>query len=260
MLQKQGKMMQNFLDDKLILIESDEEKCKPCHVYGWGRRAFYLIHFVVSGKGKLFVDKKVYELSAGESFIIKPFQKVKYVADSEEPWHYTWVNFSGEIGDSIVNSCEFFKNQIVKRCEDLYSLFKNVINSENENLAIAHLLVLLNTYVNLYPIKKTQISSEIETAKKYVVANLHRPTLTVQSVADYLCLDRSDLFRKFKRETGKSLKVYITEKRMDLARTLLFKGSTIKETAYSVGYIDPLYFSKAYFAFFGERASKIQKK
>lgn len=251
--------MQNFLNDKLILIESDEQRCNPLHTYGWGRRAFYLIHYVVCGKGKLFVDKKEYELTAGDSFVIKPYQKVKYVADKNEPWHYVWVNFSGEIGESSVNSCGFFKSQVLSTKENLYPLFKNVMESNSENLALSHLTVLLNTYVDLFPVKVSEGESEIERAKKYVMANLHKPTLTVQSVADYLCIDRSDLFRKFKKQTGKSLKVYLTEKRMDLARSLLSKGSSIKETAYSVGYVDPLYFSKSYYAFFGERASNMRK-
>lgn len=259
MLQKQGKMMQNFIQDKLILVESGEEKCKPNHFYGYGSRAFYLIHYIVSGQGKLYANGKVYNLSAGQSFIIKPYQKVKYIADENNPWHYVWVNFSGEIGESIINSSSFSICQTLDKKQDMLELFKRVANSISESVAISNLLVLLNTYATVYPIAKKEEENVVSSVKKYITANFHKSTLSVEGIANSVGVDRSDLFRKFKKATGKSIKTYITEKRMDFAYTLLSRGSSIKESAYSVGFCDPLYFSKAFYKFFGKKASEIKQ-
>ena len=254
--------MQNFIKDKLILVESGEEKCLPLHTYGYGSRAFYLIHYVVSGKGTLFANGKRYDLTSGQSFIIRPYQKVKYVADSVDPWHYVWVNFSGELGESIVNSSIFFKKQVVDKTVDLYPLFKSVQNSvaRSYDIALSSLLVLLNSYSYYYKGVEEKEESVVDIAKKYITANFHKSTLTVDSVAKFVGHDRSDLFRKFIKITGKSVKAHITEKRMDFAYSLLCKGSSIKETAYSVGYLDPLYFAKAFYSFFGVKASSLSKK
>ncbi len=256
--------MQKALKDKLIPIEFGEERCKSLHFYGYGRRAFFLVHYVVDGKGTFEVDGKVYSLKKGDSFIIYPYKKVKYVADKLEPWHYVWANFSGEVAEEIIGETLFVSSPVLREAnEDMYSLFLNLIKSDKKkdvDLVLSHLLVLLATYKSIYPAKKDKKEGAVSSACKYIEANLHRSTLTVESVADHLGVDRSDLFRRFRRDMGVSVKGYIVEKRMNLAYSLLKKGSSIKETAYSVGYSDPLYFSKAFFAFFGIKAREIKSK
>lgn len=64
-------------------------ECLPSHSYGPGSRPYYLLHFVLSGKGKLIVNKSEYSIEAGQLFVVEPNQMVFYQADKDDPWTYS---------------------------------------------------------------------------------------------------------------------------------------------------------------------------
>jgi hypothetical protein len=74
-----------------------EERCQPLHLYGPGTRPYWLLHYVVSGKGLFVADEKTYKVSASQCFIVKPEEKIFYQADEHDPWHYIWIAFSSDM-------------------------------------------------------------------------------------------------------------------------------------------------------------------
>ena len=112
--------MQNFIKDKLILVESGEEKCLPLHTYGYGSRAFYLIHYVVSGKGTLFANGKRYDLTSGQSFIIGP-KRAGYgiIYDLEADIKYN------DIKANILKAIDFMNGNIIVK-----TIYLNRYNGE----------------------------------------------------------------------------------------------------------------------------------
>ena len=77
-------------------------ECLPLHSYGPGTRPYYLMHFVLSGKGRLVVNKTEYLIEEKQIFLIEPDQMVFYQADKENPWTYSWVGFNA---NSLHTSC-----------------------------------------------------------------------------------------------------------------------------------------------------------
>lgn len=53
------------------------------------------IHFVTSGKGKLIVEKKEYNLSAVNIFLINAFEPHRYSSDPSDPMGLLWIEFAG---------------------------------------------------------------------------------------------------------------------------------------------------------------------
>lgn len=51
----------NWNDIKLRFCGHSE--CLPLHSYGPGTRPYYLMHFVLSGKGRLVVNKTEYQIT-----------------------------------------------------------------------------------------------------------------------------------------------------------------------------------------------------
>ena len=71
--------------------------------------------------------------------------------------------------------------------------------------------------------------------------------LQVTTIAEKLNLNRSYLYKIFKEETGQSIKDYILMVKMKKSCDLLINSSlTISQIASSVGFTDPLAFSKAF--------------
>ena len=77
---------------------------KPCHKYGPAVRSFYLIHYVLDGKGEFFCNNKSYQLKKGQGFLIEPDYQTVYASDAAEPWTYVWVGFSGKKAKEILNT------------------------------------------------------------------------------------------------------------------------------------------------------------
>ena len=58
-------------------------------------RQEYLLHYIISGKGHYHTSEEDYALKDGDIFLIRPNQLVSYETDPWEPFHFTWVAFSG---------------------------------------------------------------------------------------------------------------------------------------------------------------------
>ena len=65
------------------------------------------MHFVLSGKGRLVVNKTEYLIEEKQIFLIEPDQMVFYQADKENPWTYSWVGFNGKLAPYFMHRLGF---------------------------------------------------------------------------------------------------------------------------------------------------------
>lgn len=214
----------------------------------------YALHYVIRGQGTLETGGRVFRLGEGESFIIFPQKEIYYYPDAYDPWEYVWVEFSGADAGRLLELTQLSEVQpvLTKAPETLQPLFHLAWNagvSPWEMLrADARLRLLLSYYMEYYP-KEPQVNTKdyVWLARKYIEQNYWKPALTVTEIVKAVNLERSYLFRRFKGATGKSVLEYITSCRIRRACELLkTSGLPIQSVAYSVGYNDPLYFSKVF--------------
>lgn len=111
--------------------------------------------------------------------------------------------------------------------------------------ALAVVVVLLH---RVFPRKaEAEPKDYVWMARTYIEQNYWKPTLTVTEIVQAVNLERSYLFRRFKAATGESISAYLTSYRIRRACELLkLSGLSIQSIAYSVGYHDPLYFSRVF--------------
>lgn len=92
----------------------------------------------------------------------------------------------------------------------------------------------------------------LQKINRIVENNLAEAEFSVNELCQELGMSRSQLFRKLKALTDKSIVVYIRSIRLHHARQLLAEGNlNVSEVAYKVGFNDPLYFSRAFSQEFG---------
>lgn len=83
----------------------------------------------------------------------------------------------------------------------------------------------------------------------------------VEQMGNKLNMDRSQLFRKIKALTGNSPSQLLKEMRLQRAKYFLEnRAGNVSQVAQSVGYRDPVYFSKAFKKYFGNSPSEILKQ
>lgn len=233
------------------------EQCKSLHQWGPGIRNFYLIHHIVSGKGIYKVDNKSYDIGIGNTFLIYPGTEITYIADKDEPWEYYWVGFSGNDARIIINQTDFTKENPVI-CIDMDDRFEELLmdiyhtkgNSDSSIIKMSGYLMLALSYlIEKSTHKKLRHNSSNEYTKKALeyIEYHYTEKLTVQDIADYIGISRSQLYRVFMELYQKSPMDIILEYRIRMACQLLKTSKlSIGSVGYSVGFEDNLYFSRAF--------------
>lgn len=99
----------------------------------------------------------------------------------------------------------------------------------------------------------------IERAKEYIEKHMNGE-LSVEKVADSVCMSRSHFAREFKQVTGDSVMDYVIKRRMTRAEALLRKGETSqKKIALMVGYSDLKYFQRSFKKYTGYTVKEYQR-
>lgn len=233
------------------------EQCDPEHKFGPYVRTCYVVHFVISGKGKLVKNGKKYLIGAGEAFLIWPNEETYYQADKEDPWKYMWIGFHGFQAEEYMLNAGFTKDNPVLTLASM----ETVESIMDEMLKKAEL-----TYVNglqrmsaLYALlaelcKGEKQHNEINaTEYNYVkmaidiMTSSYKKNIKVSELADTIGINRSYFTTLFKREMKMSPQEFLIQFRMEKAVALLCTTkSSISVIAEEIGYRDGLTFSKAF--------------
>jgi len=87
----------------------------------------------------------------------------------------------------------------------------------------------------------------LQKIKETIDSNLRNTEFGVQELCTAMSLSRSQLYRKLKALTGKSIVAYLRTARLHKAKELILqKKCNISEAAFETGFNDPLYFSRVF--------------
>lgn len=234
-------------------ISSGEEVCAPGHSWGPGVRTSYIIHYVISGKGVFYCGPNKYNLEKGQIFVIFPDTIIKYRADTKNPWHYVWTVFNGDEAKEVFDHMGIsLKNPVAavtdgaKLTEILRAMPKVRTASMHENLKFSSLLYeAMSLLADTDEVEKSE-NIHLTTAVRYIKAHYYED-ITVEEIASHVGISRKYLFAVFKNSLGVSPKDYIVNYRMKKACYMLGdKLLPVGNVAYSVGYKDPLTFSRMF--------------
>lgn len=136
---------QNAMEDAYVLQLSDHKfqelylcfcgyaKCEPLHSFGPAVRPNYILHYILKGKGRYYVEDNHYELQAGQGFLIEPEVQTFYQADQEEPWTYLWVGFGGGRAKEYLKDIGLNSHQLIFRSSHADELKRLVITMLKNN-------------------------------------------------------------------------------------------------------------------------------
>ncbi len=233
-------------------------RTESMHSFGPALKPHYLIHYILSGRGKFSIGGKEYPLEAGYGFLITPDELAFYQADEKEPWTYVWVGFSGTQAAEYVENIGLSVRQPVFRSdasEELYRIVKdmmehNTFGLSNDLRRNGQLGVFLSIIAEGSRIEKTNEADRanvyVRKAVSFIQSNYCNP-IKVTDVAEYVCINRSYLYTLFQNSMGMSPQQFLTTFRITKATELLQLTSIpIESIALSCGYKDPLVFTKAF--------------
>jgi AraC-like DNA-binding protein len=242
----------------LVLFSCGRENCKPHHSYGPAVREHYLIHYVIEGEGTFHVDGKVYKLSKNQGFVIYPNVLTYYEADETSPWYYNWVGFRGFKAETYLKQAGLSKiNPIFtyNKGDTIETIVNEMINYKSpteENELKLHGLLFLFMAELVGNAEKQNIADNgqkdlyIKKCIEYIEKNFSHD-ISISDLAEYIGLNRSYLSSIFKSYINMSPQEFLIRYRMDKASEFMLTHSlSISEISRSVGYEDPLAFSKIF--------------
>ncbi|ULL13229.1 AraC family transcriptional regulator [Paenibacillus sp. H1-7] len=255
-------------DDELAVLFTGNSQTKPGHKPGPKVVDYYLLHHIQSGSGTYTCQGITYRLGAGDSFLIEPGKLISYKADDEDPWFYRWIAFEGPQAARILHEIGLSSSKPVvhtgrKRSVGvLYHQVQTVFQARlpHANLkATGYLQLLLAEYAEaLQPeaAASPQLAGSsdqiVQQAVHYLSSQYAEP-ITIELMAEALGYNRAYLSTLFRKHTGVTPVSFLLKLRTDKARLLLRERPelTVEQIASSVGFQDPLYFSKQFKRLYG---------
>lgn len=242
----------------------------PCHKYGPAVRPYYLIHYILEGKGEFVVNGIDYKLSAGKGFLIEPDYQTIYTADREEPWTYIWIGFSGADAKGIVSSLGLSQEHPIFSSgekETLENCIAGMLSHDGGRAADAlYLLSMLYLFLSTVAASgREELSLKdsnpyVSQAIAYIRSHIEEP-LKTEAVAGYVGLNRSYFSTLFKQHTGLSPLKYIQKFRLTKAQHLLESSRlSVSAIAYSCGYQQPESLIKIFHQHYGMSPAAYRRK
>ena len=237
----------NYTNDVKI-ISSFHKRGKP-----YGKCESRLTHgfiFRQKGDATYFFKDKTITVSENE-FIFLPYGiAYEYINHNTEDSVYTSINFQATLAEPAVKvySTDIFHSTdyIIQNFSQLWNL-----GSPSDKYKCLSLLYELLSHIsasehlsNGDKVKLELISPAIE----YLKSNIYESSLKVDKLHN-LCGISDTYFRKiFAARFGMSPQSYVLNERITHAKSIIESGDydSIREISESVGYTDPLYFSKAF--------------
>ena len=245
-MRKGGLTLEGYSEETVRLVGYGREDCSDLHSWGPGVRAFYIIHYVIRGAGFLECGGKRFRITAGESFLLYPYTELFYYPDSEDPWEYTWVDFTGkEIGRLLSRTGFSFSWPVapVIGAEDILPLFDRLgrldFLSRGKGEANGLLLAILGVYGDIFPAPQVPARKEddrLSTALLLIQGNYHKADFNVERLCTAMHVNRVTLYRLFSGKLGVSPNGYISHYRLEQGKKLLEMGFSVKNTALSCGF------------------------
>ena len=244
------------------------QKCTGAYSWGEGVRDHYLIHYVVSGKGYYRARDTLYSLGQGDLFIVYPGHTVKYWADEVDPWEYDWVGFAGSEARFLIGRTDFSPQQPVLHYEDkrIPQSLAAIIEARGSRLCDQTRMIgrLYEFLALLLELSRGADRPEdgfdyVGSAVRYIAYN-YSAGIDVSQIAREIGVSRSHLYRVFMQNLGVTPNEYLTRYRIEKACELLGGHRLpIGSVASSVGYEDPLYFSRVFKRLMGLSPRDYQK-
>ena len=241
----------------LSLYSAGYEECAPGYCYGPKIRSYHLIHFVLYGKGELHINEHIFQLSAGDAFLIPAGKVSYYEASKDDPWCYAWISFLGI-------SSQMYLYQLITSTDDTYvihgldtpkykeRIFEIIALQDSStssyfqaNGVLFQIMAMLFDDTDFQENRWEKISV-VDEIKYYLDIN-YAEKIKLQEVAKAFGVHPNYLTRVFHDKFHVSPKQYLIGLKLKKARRLLTTTElSVSVIANSLGFDDQLAFSKTF--------------
>lgn len=261
---------EQLLGTDINICECGYEECPPDKPAEFIPIKYYVLHYCVSGQGTLVLNDQQYHVVAGDFFLLPPQTSNRYFPDQHNPWAYFWVGINGTLVKHLLQQCQLSANNPHIRIglhNSLISAYCQLINRIAANqylLAISQVYTLFDSVFSI--LRKTDVyrsendSDHFSAIAAYVQAH-YMEDISISSLAQTYHIDRTYLYKLFKRYTNTSPQQYIVSYRLERSCILLRRTSlSIAAISEKVGFHSQANYSKQFIKKHGISPMQYRKK
>jgi AraC-like DNA-binding protein len=223
----------------------------------------YYFLYVHSGEGKFKIDKTIYKTKAGDLYFCKKDIGNTIIADEQDPFLLTGVDFTIVGGDeSILKIPE--KINILSE-QFLISLIFHMINEFKEGKIFSREICSATLKAFVYEVFKFSKlgfdNNENIKIKmlKYIEEN-YNEEITYKMLSSITNYHKNSINRIIKSITGMSLREYVITLRIKKAtQLLLYSSKSVASIAELCGYNSPIFFSRQFKEKMGKKPLEFRK-
>ncbi|MFC4102391.1 AraC family transcriptional regulator [Paenibacillus xanthanilyticus] len=244
---------------ELYLTQYGMEECLPGHFFGPAVRTHYLLHYILEGEGIFEVGGHKYVLGKGQGFLICPGVITYYQADQGNPWTYCWIGFNGTLAESLLRKAGLSLSSPILCYERDDAIYESILlMSQSQSyrharetrltgLLYAMLSMLMEFSSNKLPTPSESRAEIYVEQVQLFIENNYAQKITVGDIAHVIGLNRSYLCALFHQRMNRSIQDYLIRYRVNKACEMMGNLElSIGDISRSVGYTDPLLFSKMF--------------
>ena len=240
--------------------------------------SFNELYYIVKGRVELEIGGASYKAGHGDILLVPQHTVHRDIFDMSSEFEvfiifFSWAaeeKFISEAdNDKLANLPESEKNEILKILDSLRAQDESKIQIDSmiARTKLHTLLLYILRGLNApSPValedeecSKRKKRSLMLQAKNYLERH-YDEAVTLEGIANDLNVSPCHLSRTFSSESSFSLFTYLTNLRMDKAKSMLSEGDmNISEIAETVGYENSKYFSKVFKRRFGKNPSDLMK-
>ncbi|WP_019909450.1 AraC family transcriptional regulator [Paenibacillus sp. HW567] len=247
------------------------------------RHDAYELYLFLRGNVNLYIENSCYHMERGDLLVMNPEEMHRSFSLDESEYERITINlqksYLHRLSTPATNLCGCFdfrpkgKGNIVhldesqlKQLLQLTGDLERVLTSDaygsdiRVNSYVAQLLVLTNTIFQNASFIPTDIMPElVRKTMDYIEAHLAQD-ISLEQLAAAFYLNSTYISRQFKKHTGLTLRSYILDRRVSLAKSYLCEGLSITEACYQSGFSDYANFIRSFTKIAGISPGKFAKK
>ena len=226
-------------------------------------RATHGFIYRIKGDAKYYFDGKCITAREGELVFLPCGASYEYTTDDSGENLYTSINFTAKIENSVL---AVYSLENLHGAQHILQSFSSLwkFGSPSDRYKCVSDFYSILSYISRIEQSKNQSDKNydlIDPAIEYLKQHIYDVDFKINKL-HALCGISDTYFRKiFTKKYNMTPKEYVLYERISHARSIIDSGDygSIKEVAESVGYVDSLYFGKAFKKFYGAPPSTIEE-
>lgn len=263
------------------VLECRHKKASGYQTYSYHRHDGYEVYLFLSGNILFYQNYNCYRLTPGDLIILPPTCMHRIISIDESVYERVTLNIQHSVIDrlSTANTNLFkcfemtenaspihLENDEIIEFIRLADLLISSMDSEEfgsdvlANAYISQLLLLINNCYRVNDSSKVSIMPElVKNVMLYISDNLSGD-LSLAKISSQFYHNGTYISRMFKKHTGLTLKEYIIDQRIDVAKQILSKGGNVQEACYKSGFSDYSNFIRSFTSAIGTSPGKYRQE